>query len=66
MTTDQWVGDSLSGINRIELSHATKLQAARHLRWDHGMSRRKVALRLDVREKWVKDYVDAFAKDKPK
>ena len=41
--------------------HAALLQSARHLRWEHGMSRRKVALRLGVREKWVKEYVDDWS-----
>ena len=31
---------------------------ARHLRYDHEMSRRKLALTLGVREKWVRDVVE--------
>jgi DNA-binding transcriptional regulator LsrR (DeoR family) len=39
-------------------THEMLLQSARHLRWDHGWGRRRVAKRLGVREKWVRDYVD--------
>jgi len=31
---------------------------ARHLRCDHGWSRRKVARTLGVREKWVRDHTE--------
>lgn len=39
-------------------NHSALLQMARHLRWEHGLSRRKVARRLLVSEKWVKEFVD--------
>ena len=45
---------------RGEAMHAAALQMARHLRWEHGLSRRKTAKRLDVREAWVKQYVDDY------
>ena len=41
-------------------THSALLQAARHLRWEHGWGRRRVAKRLGVAEKWVRDYVDEW------
>lgn len=34
------------------------VEMAKHLRWDHALSRRRVAQRLGVREKWIKEFVD--------
>lgn len=44
--------------------HHADLQMARHLRWDHGLSRRKVAKRLGRPERWVKYCVDEQADER--
>ena len=37
------------------------VQIGKHLRQEHGYSRRKIAKRLGVREVWVRDYVEEEA-----
>jgi hypothetical protein len=40
--------------------HTAVLEMARHLRWEHKLSQRAVAQRLNVKVSWVREYVDAW------
>lgn len=46
--------------------HCVKVLLATHLRIDHGMSRRKTARALGIRERFVRDHVDAPSNEEGK
>ena len=50
-------GEYWYNFNRLDVHYAL-VREVRHLRVDHGFSRRKVARLVNVREKFVRDHVD--------
>ena len=54
------IGDAANTAYRSQKHvDSLKVMLGRHLRYDHKLSRRRVALALGEREKWVKDEVEA-------
>jgi hypothetical protein len=56
---DQATVDAFNGVVRTDdVTRLVLPVIGRHLRYDHGLSRRKTALALGVKEKYVRDFIE--------